>query len=71
VPYPFGVGCPTVELVCSPAADELTVFVEIDRRGGLLSELADTDERKASFTVRETDQAAIRRQLADAIEQRA
>jgi sporulation-control protein len=60
-----------IELVCSPAADELTVFVEIDRRGGLLSELADADERKTSFTVEGVDRATIRRRLEDAIERHA
>jgi sporulation-control protein len=60
-----------VELVCHPSAEELTVFVEVDRRGGLLSELADTDERKTSLTVSDADAATVRRRLEDAIERHA
>jgi sporulation-control protein len=57
-----------VELVCSPVVDELTVFVEADRPGGLLSDPVDADERKTSFTIGEIGRAAIRRQLGDAVE---
>ncbi|WP_318567627.1 sporulation protein [Salinigranum marinum] len=68
---PFAGRVDEVELVCRPSADELTVFVEIDRRGGLLSELADTDERKTSVTITDADDAALRDRLEDAIERHA
>ena len=57
-----------VELVARPGPDELTLFLEIDRRGGLLSELAETDERKARTTIRSADLATVRKNLEDLIE---
>lgn len=60
-----------VELVAQPGPDELELFVEIDRRGGLLSELADTDERKTRATIRSTDRDAVRDELATLIEKHA
>jgi sporulation-control protein len=68
---PFAGRVDEVELVCRPGADELTVFVEIDRRGGLLSELADTDERKTSLTIADADDTTLRDRLEDAIERHA
>ncbi|QGA82281.1 sporulation protein [Halomicrobium sp. LC1Hm] len=60
-----------VELVARPGPDELELFVEIDRKGGLLSEMTDTDERTTRVTITSTDRAAVREQLGDAIEQHA
>lgn len=60
-----------VELVARPGPDELELFVEIDRRGGLLSELADTDERKTRTTIRSTDRDTVRDELEALIEKRA
>lgn len=60
-----------VELVARPGPDELDLFVEVDRRGGLLSELAETDERTVSTTVRSTDVAAVRDELESLIERHA
>lgn len=57
-----------VELVAQPGPDELELFVEIDRRGGLLSEMADTDERKTRTTIRSTDRDAVRDEVAALIE---
>ncbi len=65
---PFRGRVDEVELVFDPAADALTVFVEVDRRASVLSELADTDERTTSITVDSTDVAAIRDRLETAIE---
>ncbi|MFC7165058.1 sporulation protein [Halospeciosus flavus] len=58
-----------VELVARPDADALTLFVEVDRRGGLLSELAETDERKTSTTIESTDVATVRDQLQSLVEE--
>jgi sporulation-control protein len=52
-----------VELVVSEGPEELTLFIEIDRRGGLLSELAETDESKTSLTVRDADVDSVRDEL--------
>lgn len=60
-----------IELVFAPTADELTVFLEVDRRGGLLSELADTDERKTQFTVRDENQSQVTEKLRRTIEKHA
>jgi sporulation-control protein len=57
-----------IELVARPGPDELTLFLEVDRRGGLLSELADTDERKVSATIRSTDVSEVRSQVETLIE---
>jgi sporulation-control protein len=65
---PFAGRVDEVELVCRPGPDELALYVEVDRRGGLLSELADADERKTSLSVDSADGAAIRDRLEEAIE---
>ncbi|ELZ05510.1 hypothetical protein C481_02287 [Natrialba asiatica DSM 12278] len=57
-----------VELIAKPGPDELELFVEVDRRGGLLSEMTDTDERNARTTIRSTDRKTIRDELAALIE---
>lgn len=60
---PFRGDLDEVELVAEPDQDVLTLFLEIDRKGGLLSEMTDTDERKTKLMVSSTDQAAVREQL--------
>ena len=65
---PFRGDLDELELIFDPGPDRLTVRVEVDRRGGLLSELADTDERKASFTVTTADAGGIERDLRELIE---
>jgi sporulation-control protein len=60
-----------VDLVAVPGADALELFVEVDRRGGLLSEVAETDERTTRTTVRSTDADAVREELATLIERHA
>lgn len=57
-----------VELIAQPGPDELELFVEIDRRGGLLSEMAETDERKARTTIRSTDLETVRDEVESLIE---
>ncbi|WP_135303214.1 sporulation protein [Haloarcula amylovorans] len=58
-----------VEII--PVYDDggLTVHMEVDRRGGLLSEAMDVDERHTSFTVQNDDPSAVEQPLADAIRQ--
>lgn len=57
-----------VELIAQPGPDQLDLFVEIDRRGGLLSEMAETDERKVQTSIRSTDTRTVREELAALIE---
>ncbi|WP_435194223.1 sporulation protein [Natronomonas sp. EA1] len=52
-----------VELVANPGPDALDLFVEVDRRGGLLSELSGTDETKTRARIETTDRASVRQQL--------
>lgn len=60
-----------IELVFAPSREQLTVFLEVDRRGGLLSELTDTDERKTQFTVTDESASAVTETLRSVIEQHA
>jgi sporulation-control protein len=60
-----------VELVALPGPDELSLFVEVDRRGGLLSEMAETDESTVRTTVRSTDRSTVRDDLERLIEKHA
>ena len=66
---PFSSDFDELELVPRESEGELTVHVEIDKRGGLLSEMADTDERRATFTVTDADADAIAQDLRRTIEQ--
>ena len=68
---PFRGDLDEVELVARESAEELTLFVEVDRRGGLLSEMAEMDESKTSLTVRDADAATIRDDLERAFERHA
>ena len=65
---PFRGQVDEVELVARPGPDELDVFVEVDRRGGLLSEMTETDERTDRTAVRTTDPDAVRDDLRALIE---
>ena len=56
-----------VELVASPGPDALDLYLEIDRRGGLLSEMAELDESKDRLRVQSTDQSRVRKQLDELI----
>lgn len=64
---PFRDEVDDVELVFDPAPDALTVYVEVDRRGSLLTE---TDQTTTSVSVSDTDADRVRRDLRDAIERR-
>ncbi|MFB6161118.1 MAG: sporulation protein [Haloferacaceae archaeon] len=68
---PFRGDLDEVELVARPGPEELALFVEVDRRGGLLSEMAETDERRATTTVATTDVDAVRDDLEALIERHA
>ncbi|WP_254535975.1 sporulation protein [Halomarina litorea] len=58
-----------IELVARPGPDELVLFVEVDRRGGLLSELAETDESRVQTTITSTDVSRVRDELESLIGQ--
>ncbi len=58
-----------VEVVFDPSADALDVYLEVDRRGGLLSELADADERKTGFALSSADRDAARDRLRSELDQ--
>lgn len=60
-----------VELVARPGPDELELFVEMDRRAGLLSEMAETDESKARTTVRSTDVSRVSDEIGAILERHA
>jgi sporulation-control protein len=65
---PFARDLDELELVCAPTADAVQVHLEIDRRGGLLSEMADTDESRDDFRFDGTDTDSIRSELRRRIE---
>ncbi|WP_439026417.1 sporulation protein [Haloarchaeobius sp. DT45] len=52
-----------LEVICAPGPDSVKVLLEIDRRGSLLSEWAETDESKTSFTFSDPNRNAIRDKL--------
>lgn len=56
-----------VEIIPVFDDDRLTVYVEVDRSGGLLSEMTDTDERHTKLTVEEPDADAVASRLEDVI----
>lgn len=57
-----------LELVPRPGADELELAIEVDRRGSLLEEVADIDERLETVRVESTGEGAVRRTLEEVIE---
>ena len=68
---PFHGDLDEVELVAQPGPDALELFVEIDRKGGLLSEMTDTDERTTRVTITSPEQSSVRQQLRREIEHHA
>lgn len=66
---PFRNALDELEVIAQPGPDELTLFIRVDRRGGLLSEMADTDERHTQTTITRTDSDSVREQLQSVIEQ--
>lgn len=67
---PFAGELDELELVCRPGPEALTVHAEVDRRAGLLSELAETDERTARFDLASADRDAAKERLREAIRAR-
>ncbi|WP_435065715.1 sporulation protein [Halobaculum sp. EA56] len=67
---PFAGDLDELELVARDGPESLTAFVEVDRRGGLLSEMAETDESRARFTVDSTDPDEVADDLRDVIGRR-
>jgi sporulation-control protein len=57
-----------LELIFAPTEDALTVTVEVDRQGGMLSEMMGTDESTDSLSVRDQDVETIASELSDLIE---
>ena len=68
---PFAGSFDELEVVATPAEDGLDVLLEVDRRGGLLSEMTDTDERYERFGVTETDADSLADDLRSVIERHA
>ncbi|WP_158059421.1 sporulation protein [Halorussus halophilus] len=66
---PFAGDFDELELVPRESEGELTVHVEIDKRGGLLAEMADMDERRATLTVADADSRSVEADLRRTIEQ--
>ncbi|WP_255151449.1 sporulation protein [Halorarius halobius] len=65
---PFAGDLDELEFVPDPGPDALDVYVEVDRRGGLLSEMAETDESKTSLSVTATDADRVADQLRETVE---
>ena len=66
---PFAGDLDELELLPRDGPDGLELFVEVDRRGGLFSEVAGTDESHARLTVTSDDAADVERRLREVIEQ--
>ncbi|WP_435358354.1 sporulation protein [Haloarchaeobius sp. DFWS5] len=60
-----------LEVICSPSQNAVQVYLEIDRRGGLLSEWADTDESRAGMTVTGTNREKVQHELERIVRQHA
>ncbi|RDZ39827.1 SpoOM family protein [Haloferax sp. Atlit-10N] len=60
---PFAGELDELEVVPRPGEDALELHIEVDRRGGVLSELSDLDERTVQTTVRTTDAGEVRDEL--------
>lgn len=65
---PFSGRLDELEVVPRPAADHLEVGLEVDRRGGLLSEMADIDERLTRLTVSDESADEVETKLREEIE---
>lgn len=66
---PFADAVDELALVLEPSADHLTVYVEVDRREGLVEAVAGGDEQKASFVVDSPDVDVAERELREVVEQ--
>jgi sporulation-control protein len=65
---PYAGDLDELEFVTVPGRDALTVYVEVDRRGGLLSEMAETDESHTTLTVTSSDPDDVVDSLRDVID---
>jgi len=65
---PFAGDLDEIEFVADPGPDALEAYVEVDRRGGLLSEMAETDESRTALTVTSTDVDEVAEALRSEIE---
>lgn len=57
-----------LELIFDPTEDALTVTVEVDRSGGMLSEMMGADENKDQLVVADQDTEAVTEELAELID---
>lgn len=57
-----------IELVFDSTSERLTVYLEVDEQGGLLSELSDADEETIQFSITDADVATARHKLQDALD---
>ncbi|RBI62519.1 SpoOM family protein [halophilic archaeon] len=68
---PFSGQIDELEVVPRPAEDSLEVGLEVDRRGGLLSEMSDLDESLTRLRFTDESAAEVERRLREEIEARA
>jgi sporulation-control protein len=68
---PFSGKLDELEVVARPSESQLDVYLEVDRRGGFLSEMTDTDERFVNLSFAETDPSALADRLRSEIEKHA
>jgi len=65
---PFRGKLDELELIFDPTEGALNVTVEVDRKGGSLSEMMGTDEEKAQLSVRDRDTDAVVEELRSLIQ---
>jgi sporulation-control protein len=65
---PFRGELDELELILDATADGLNVTVEVDRQGGMLSEMTGADESKDALTIRDQDTETIKDELSALIE---
>ena len=68
---PFAGSFDELEIVATPTDDGIDVLLEVDRRGGLLAEMTEMDERYERFSVRETDAASVADRVRSVVERHA
>lgn len=67
---PFRGDLDELELIFDPTGGELTLYVEVDRSGGFLSEALDVDEQRTQLHVTHTDASRIAADLRSTIRKR-
>ncbi|MFD1515305.1 sporulation protein [Halomarina rubra] len=68
---PFAGSFDELEVVATPTDGGLDVLMEVDRRGGLLAEMTDTDERYERFSVTHTDVGRLADEVRSVVEHHA